>query len=83
VTAQWQVFTYSYPKTTVDVSASVYPGLTDWGRIRGDFDVQLKRELIKDFTASVRLYDSFDNQPATSGASQNDWGAQLAIGWTF
>jgi len=31
VTAQWSVFGYSFPKTSVSVTFSLYPGLTDWG----------------------------------------------------
>ena len=83
LTAQWQVFTYSFPKTRVKVSFSLYPGLTDWGRVRGNADVQVKREIVKDFTVGLTFYDSFDNRPATEGAAHNDWGATIALGWTF
>jgi hypothetical protein len=83
LTAQWQVFTYSFPKTRVKVSFALYPGLTDWGRVRGNADVQVKREIVKDFTVGLTFYDSFDNRPATESAAHNDWGATIALGWTF
>jgi hypothetical protein len=83
LTAQWSVFGYSFPKTSVSVTFSLYPGLTDWGRVRGNLDVQVKREIIRDFTVGLTVYDSFDSRPATEGAAQNDWGATISLGWTF
>jgi hypothetical protein len=83
LTAEWRVFGYTFPKTNVNVSFSLYPGLTDWGRVRGNLDVQVKREIIRDFTVGLTVYDSFDSRPATEGAAKNDWGATIALGWTF
>lgn len=83
LSAQWRVFGYSFPKTSVSFTFSLYPGLTDWGRVRGNLDVQVKREIIRDFTIGLTVYDSFDSRPATEGAAQNDWGATIALGWTF
>jgi hypothetical protein len=59
------------------------PGLTDWARVPGNLDVQVKREIIRDFTVGLPVYDSFDSRPTTEGAAQNDWGATLSLGWTF
>jgi len=83
LTAQWRVFGYSFPKTSVSFTLSLYPGLTDGGRVRGNLDVQVKREIIRDFTVTLTVYDSFDNRPATEGAARNDWGATIALGWIF
>jgi hypothetical protein len=46
-TLQWQVFSYDFPKTNLQFSAMVYPGLSEWGRVRGDFNLSLKRELAR------------------------------------
>ncbi len=83
VTAQWQVYTYDFPKTNVQFSFMLYPSLTEGGRVRGDVQLSLKREVWHDFTIGLTSYDSFDNRPATEGAATNDWGATLSIGWTF
>jgi hypothetical protein len=82
LTGQWQVFAYSFPETRLKVLVSLYPGLTDWGRVRGNLDVQVKREIVHDFSVGLTLYDSFDNRPA-AGAKKNDWGATLALSWTY
>jgi hypothetical protein len=83
LTVQWQVFTSSFPKTTVAFSFSFYPGLSDWGRVRGNADLQMKREIIRHFTFGLTGYQSFDNRPATAGAATSDWGATLSLGSTF
>jgi Protein of unknown function, DUF481 len=80
---QWQLFSYNFPKTDLRFSFLVYPGLSDWGRVRGDADLTLKRELFRDFTIGLQVYDSFDNRPATEGSVHNDWGATLSVGLTF
>ena len=80
---RWRLFSYNFPKTDVSFSFLLYPSLSDWGRVRGDGDLSLKRELFRDFTVGLRVYDSFDNQPITEGAATNDWGATISLGWTF
>jgi len=70
-------------RTRTVPSFFLYPSLTESGRIRGDTDLSVKREILRDFTVGLRVYDSFDNRPATEGAVTNDWGATLSIGWTF
>lgn len=76
-------FTYDTPKTDISMTANVYPGLSQWGRIRIEFDGNLKREIVKDFTIGFSIYDSFDNRPPTEGARKNDVGLSLTVGWTF
>jgi len=76
-------FTYDTPKTDVSMTANVYPGLSEWGRVRIEFDGKLKREIVKDFTIGFSIYDSYDNRPPTEGARKNDVGLSLTVGWTF
>ena len=76
-------FTYDYPKTDITMALDVYPGLSQWGRVRAQFDGKIKREIVHDFTIGFTIYDSYDNQPPTAGASKNDVGLSLTVGWTF
>jgi hypothetical protein len=77
------MFAYDYPKTSLDTTVLVFPALNDLGRIRINANVAYSRELIKDFNLSITAYDSYDNRPPTAGASKNDVGFSLALGWTF
>jgi hypothetical protein len=76
-------FTYDFPKTEVSTSLAVYPGLSQWGRIRLQFDGKLKREIVHDFSVGLSIYDSYDNRPPTVDARKNDLGFSLTVGWTF
>ncbi len=76
-------FTYDYPKTDITMALDVYPGLSQWGRVRAQFDGKIKREIVHDFSVGFTIYDSYDNRPPSADASKNDVGLSLTIGWTF
>jgi hypothetical protein len=76
-------FTYDYPKTSMSLAADIYPGLSQWGRVRIEFNGSIKREIVHDFTVGVTAYDSYDNKPPTTDARKNDIGLSFTLGWTF
>lgn len=76
-------FLYDFPKVNVDVSLLGFASLSDWGRTRLELSATVKRELLKDFTVSLRGYESYDSRPATEGAGNNDYGVSFGLGWTF
>ena len=76
-------FTYDYPKTSLSLAAEVYPGLSQWGRVRVEFNGSMKREIIHDFTVGLTVYDSYDNKPPTAEARKNDVGITFNVGYTF
>jgi hypothetical protein len=76
-------FTYDYPKTDISMSLDVFPGLTQWGRVRAQFDGEFRREIVRDFTIGFTSYNGFGNGPPSADASKNDVGLSLTIGWTF
>ena len=76
-------FSYDFPKVDVSVVVVGFASMTDGGRYRLEVDARLKRELVKDFHATLRGYESYDSRPATEGAPTNDYGITFALGWTF
>ncbi len=81
--ASYEYFTYDTPKTSISTSFVVYPSLSVSGRYRTELDVNLKREIVKDFTIGLTAYDSYDSKPPAGGTSKNDFGISLTVGWTF
>lgn len=77
------VFRYDYPKTDITLEATVYPNLTDWGRVRSEIDVSASREIVKDLTIVISFYDSYDSDPLDPSAEKNDYGLVSSLGWTF
>jgi hypothetical protein len=76
-------FSYDFPKVDVSIVVAGFAGLNDGGRYRLDVQGQVKRELVKDFYATLRGYESYDSRPATEGAPRNDYGLTFALGWSF
>jgi hypothetical protein len=61
-------------------SAFVFPGITEKGRVRLDFKIDLKYDLPLDFYIQLGYTHNFDNQPAT-GASKHFYKFDTTIGW--
>ena len=59
---------------------SVFPGITERGRWRTDFKIDLKYDLPLDFYIKVGYTLNFDNQPAIN-AAKNDYVLQTTVGW--
>ena len=83
VSWQYSMFTYNFPKLNVASTLQVIPYLSDQGRVRLEFQVQAKREILHDFYLSLSIFDSFDSRDPSTQQSKNDWGPVLSIGWTF
>lgn len=76
-------FTYDSPKTNANLYVQYFPSLSQWGRQRVQLDASLKRELLKDFMVGFTVYNTYDSKPPNEGASHNDVGIGITIGWTF
>jgi len=80
----YHFFLYNYPKTDLSIDLSVLPGITDWPRLRVNFNGSIKREIITDFTVNFSIFDSYDSDPSSETAVANhDFGVILSVGWTF
>jgi hypothetical protein len=76
-------FAYDFPNTDIQVGASAYLGLSQWGRFRLESSASLRREVFKDFYFGLKGYESYDSRPATEGAQNNDWGLTITLGYSF
>jgi hypothetical protein len=81
--SQYQYFTFTNHKSDFTVKLSVYPNLTDQGRVRVEFDAKTRYELFKDFYVGLSLYESYDSRPPTESAAKNDWGMVMSIGYSY
>ena len=57
-----------------------YPSLTEQGRFRADFDVNVRVSLIDDFYFTVGLTVNYDNQAAIQ-ENQYDYVLKTGLGW--
>lgn len=81
VGARYAVYQYDEPEIDLETYLNVFPTLPNVDRVRIDFDVTLKWEIVKDFTWNLTFYDSFDSKPLSTAASKNDFGINVSLGW--
>jgi hypothetical protein len=82
-TLSWDWFRYDTPELDFSTNLQVIPNLTDTGRVRAEFDISLKWEMIEDLFWELEFYDSFDSDPVVQGAEENDYGVVTSLGWEF
>jgi hypothetical protein len=75
-------FTFGDWENDLSASLLVYPSVTESGRIRADFDVSYRQDLFADFYVRFSFYDQYDSRPP-EGASDNDFGTTIAVGWDW
>lgn len=78
----YQLFIYDSPKASLSTDIVVYPGLTDWGRVRVNYNITLSWEIIIDLFWELSGYYSSDNKP-TNSASSNDYYINTAFKYEF
>ena len=83
ITATYDLYLFAHPKITLTTMLSVFPSLTNWGRVRSDYNLQLSWEIFSNFTFGASFYISSDNDPTSTTASNLDWGTTTSIGYTF
>jgi hypothetical protein len=83
VSLDWDWYRFDSPELDLSTSLEVIPNLTESDRIRGEFDISLKWEIIHDLFWEVSLYNSYDSNPVVDGAEQNDYGITTSIGYDF
>ena len=83
IAAQYSRFMYDFPKLSFGIDVTVFPSLTDAGRVRIQADERLRRDIVTDFYVSISVFDSYDNRPPSPGAAKNDWGPVVSAGYKF
>ncbi len=76
-------YKYLTPKLSIDALYTLYAGVTDWGRIRMNLELNTKYEVLKDFNIGLTFYDNYDSRPPQGALSKNDFGLNFTLGYSF
>jgi hypothetical protein len=76
-------YIYDDPSVDLSVGLSVFPSITESGRTRAQFDVNLRWELIADLFWDMSYYNTFDSDPPSGTESTSDYGVVTSLGWSF
>ena len=76
--------TFRFEKPEFDVTTTFYaiPSLSEWGRVRMEFDAGVRFKLFRDLYWNGSLFENYDSRPP-EGNHKNDFGVQTTFGWTF
>jgi hypothetical protein len=74
--------TFRFDSTQFVTNLTVYPSLTQAGRVRSAADLSLYLKVIGDFYTRFGFYSNFDSRPP-SDTSKHDYGLSTSLGWSF
>ncbi|WP_439102134.1 DUF481 domain-containing protein [Congregibacter sp.] len=75
---------FDSPELKLKLDASLYPSLTENGRIRADTSATLRWEMISDLFWDFSAWGSYDNSTVEiDAAGEFDWGVTTGVGWSF
>ena len=80
---RYRHFRYASPERSLDTTLSVFPGLTDFGRVRSDLRSTFRLELVADLFWSLELYASYDSDPLADDVEKTDYGITTSVGYKF
>jgi hypothetical protein len=80
---RYRYFRFADPERSLDTSFSVFPSLTDGGRVRADFQTTFKLELIQDMFWAMEFYANYDNEPQSLDSEEFDYGIVTSVGWSY
>lgn len=76
-------YIFDNPTLDLDVSLFAFPSFTQSGRTRGQFDVNLRWELVHDLFWDLTYYNTYDSDPPSGSESTSDYGIVTSIGYSF
>lgn len=72
---------FDTPQYEVAMNYSLYPSLTESGRLRGNADIRFSWELIEDLFWDVTAWGSYDND--NESGTDSDYGITTGLGWKY
>jgi len=81
--AEWRIFDFATPKSTLTAQGVAYPSITESGRYRTELSLSLRRELIPDFYLDLSFYHTYDREPPDPTADNSDYGVTTSLGYSF
>lgn len=83
LSGEWSFFRLHSPKSDVSIRASLFPGITESDRLRGDVRVRYRQEFITDLFLNLTYYYNFDTNPPAGALSETDYGIVTSLELEF
>jgi hypothetical protein len=73
---------FKFNKTNLSVTASVFPALSQPGRVYTNLNVAYYIKIVSNLSWNASFYGNWDNQPPPT-FSGSDYGTSSGLSWTF
>ena len=73
---------FRFNTTNLSVTATLFPALSEPGRVRFNTNVTYYIKLVSNLSWNVSFYGNWDNRPPV-GFSGSDYGSSSGVSWTF
>ena len=73
---------FRFNKTNLSVTATLFPALSEPGRVRFNTNVTYYIKIVSNLSWNVSFYGNWDNRPP-AGFSGSDYGSSSGVSWTF
>jgi hypothetical protein len=77
--ADYSIWQFNTPELDLNLRFSLYPSVTDAGRVRSDTDLKLKWEIVEDLVFDITAWATTDNEAESD--RQVDYGITTGLGW--
>jgi Protein of unknown function, DUF481 len=81
LSSRYRAWRFNTPELDLDFGFTLYPSLTDSGRVRSASDLRLRWELIADLFFDITSYATWDSESESN--SGIDYGVSTGLGWEF
>ena len=81
--ADYEAFRFDSPKLDLTTGLSVTPSITDFGRVRTQWDFRTSYEVFADFFVGLKGFFSYDSRPPTQDAVKQDYSVNFTVGWSW
>ncbi len=80
---QYDSFLYDTPKLDLTLNLLLFPGITEAGRVRSNYDLTLSKELVEDFFLNLSVGGTYDTDPTSADAAKSDYSITTGISYEF
>jgi putative salt-induced outer membrane protein YdiY len=77
-----EIKAFKFKKTNLDVTASLFPAISDAGRVHFNTNAAYYIKVVNDLSWNVSFYGSWDSRPPATFPN-SDYGTSSGLSWTF
>ncbi len=80
---EFQLFKFHKPDIEILLDWTIFRSLTVQDRIRHTGNIKAKFEVFRNFYFNLTFYESFDSDPPSASAANDDFGITTSINYSF